>query len=104
MFKRLFSAALVFGAAALAPPNLAHAQTATCLPRDALVTQLETRYREHLTGGGMQSSAQLIEIWSSAETGSFTVFITRPNGISCIIATGLHWQGPPAPQQSGVAG
>ncbi len=89
MYKRLLSTALVFGAAALAPP--AEAQTMPCMPRDALINRLERQYGEHLTGCGLQSQTQLIEVWSSEETGSFTVFLTRPSGISCVIATGQNW-------------
>ncbi len=89
MFKRLFSAALVFGAAAIAPPAMA--QTVTCLPRDALVSSLETAHGERLTGGGLQNQARVIEIWSSDQTGSFTVFVTRTDGMACIVATGQNW-------------
>jgi len=89
MFKRLFSAALVFGAAAMAPPAMA--QTLTCLPRDVLVQSLETTHGEHLTGGGLQNAAHVIEVWSSEQTGSFTVFVTRADGLACIVATGQNW-------------
>jgi len=89
MFKRLFSAALVFGAAAMAPPAMA--QTPTCLPRDALVQNLETTHGEHLTGGGLQNAAHVIEVWSSEQTDSFTVFVTRADGMACIVAAGQNW-------------
>ncbi len=89
MFKRLFSAALVFGAAALAPPALA--QSLACIPRESLVQSLESTHGESLTGGGLQNATQLIEIWSSQETGSFTVFVTRTDGLACIVATGQNW-------------
>jgi hypothetical protein len=89
MFKRIFSAALVFGAAAMAPPAMA--QAVTCLPRDALVSSLETSHGEQLTGGGLQNAARVIEIWSSDRTGSFTVFVTRTDGMACIVATGQNW-------------
>lgn len=91
MFKRLFSTAIIFGAAALAPPLAAQAQGVACLPRTALIERLEGRYKEHLAGGGLQNPQQLIEVWASSETGSFTVFVTRPDGVSCIVATGQHW-------------
>lgn len=89
MFKRLFSAAIVFGAAALAPP--AWAQMTTCLPRETLVEGLEANHGERLTGGGLQNSRQVIEIWSSDDSGSFTVFVTNAGGLSCIIASGVNW-------------
>lgn len=102
MFKRLCSTAIIFGAAALAPP--AHAQPMTCLPRADLINHLEGRYSEHLAGGGMQNPQQLLEIWASDQTGSFTVFVTRPDGLSCVIATGQHWQDATPTRAEGVAG
>lgn len=94
MFKRLFGAAVIFGAAALAPPVSAQsAQTATCLPRDLITDTLSSTYGERLTGGGLQTASQLLEIWSS-DSGSFTLLMTRADGISCVIATGQNWHGP----------
>jgi hypothetical protein len=102
MFKRLCSTAVIFGAAALAPP--VHAQMITCLPRADLIEHLEGRYSEHLAGGGLQSAQQLLEIWASDQTGSFTVFVTRPDGLSCVIATGQNWQDAAPTHPEGVAG
>lgn len=106
MFKRLCSTAVIFGAAALAPPLAAQAQAqgVACLPREALVERLEGRYNEHLAGGGLQNPQQLLEVWTSEETGSFTVFVTRPDGVSCIVATGLHWNAATESRPAGVAG
>jgi hypothetical protein len=102
MFKRLLSTALVFGAAALAPP--APAQTVQCLQREALVEKLTTTYHEEMTGGGLQNPQQLLEVWSSDSTGSFTVFITRPDGVSCILASGLYWNSVTSARHDGVNG
>ena len=63
-----------------------------CLPRAALIDRLAGAYGEEVTGSGLQSTAQILEIWASPETGSWTIFVTRPSGISCIIATGEFWQ------------
>lgn len=90
MFKRLITAALVFGAAALPPP--AHAQSRmTCFDRETLTDILSDQFNETLTGGGLQSPEQFIEIWSSQSTGSFTVFITHSSGMSCVVASGNDW-------------
>ncbi|MGX0904116.1 hypothetical protein ACSSV8_002702 [Roseovarius sp. MBR-79] len=104
MFKRLCSTAIIFGAAALAPPDMAQAQGLACLPRAALIERLEGRYKEHLAGGGLQSPQQLLEVWASDETGSFTVFVTRPDGVACVVATGQHWNSVTASAPEGVAG
>ena len=102
MFKRLFCAAAIFGAAATAPPS--YAQTPKCMPRPVLIDELETQYKENLSGGGLQNAQQLLEIWSSEQTGSFTVFITRPDGISCVMATGKNWNSTAERSKKGVAG
>lgn len=107
MFKRLFSAAMVFGLASTAPPlaTAAHAQAANCAPRDALVERLSQRYDENRSGAGLQNSRQMLEVWSSEETGSWTVLITRADGIACIVASGTNWvDGPPTMARMGVPG
>lgn len=89
MFKRLFTAAILFGAASTAPPAL-DAQT-ICAPRAGLVAQLEMKYSEKLSAFGFQSSSQVMEVWSSSETGSWTLLVTRADGTSCVVASGMHW-------------
>ncbi|MGV6849664.1 MAG: hypothetical protein ACWA5A_14920 [Marinibacterium sp.] len=107
MFKRLMTAAAIFGVAALAPPAFAQTlgQPMRCLPRTQLVDTLESKYSEELTGGGLQNAQQLIEVWSS-DKGTFTVFVTRSDGLSCILATGQAWHTSPpkAEEPEGVAG
>ena len=90
MFKRLTVSALVFGMTALAPPVLAQS-TQACGPRAQFVEKLENKYKEVSRGVGLSSPTQVIEFWSSPETGSFSVFVTYPNGMSCILATGQSW-------------
>lgn len=89
MFKRTMSAALVFGAVATAPPA-ALAQS-NCAPRDILVERLKERYAETLKGGGLQNANVMLEVWSSDSTGSFTVLMSRADGISCVVASGQDW-------------
>ena len=88
MFKRILGGAIIFGMAAIAPPALA--QT-TCAERSKITNNLAQKFGETHIGGGLQSGTQMIEIWSSAKTGSFTILLTRPNGISCIVSSGQHW-------------
>ena len=103
MYKRLFTAAIIFGAAALAPPALAQSPP-MCLERSQLTEALQEAYHESPRGAGLQSPYQMLEIWSSPETGSFTVLVTRPDGISCVVASGNYWQDAPPPQPDATAG
>ena len=104
MFKRTITTALVFGAAAIAPPAIAQSAV-YCQDRDTLVTALAQKYEEVLTGLGVQSAQQVLEIWSSEDTGTFTILVTRPDGKSCIVASGQHWQSvDELPQAKGITG
>ena len=73
------------------------------MPRPVLIEVLETQYKENLSGGGLQNARQLLEIWTSKQTGSFTVFVTRSDGMSCVMATGKNWNGIAEQTKEGVA-
>lgn len=90
MFKRLVMAGLTIGALGSAHP----VEAAACALRDTVVDQLQSKYSEELTAGGLQTAQpvkNLVEVWSSSETGTFTVIVTNPAGVSCIVATGTDW-------------
>ena len=61
---------------------------ANCAQRETVVERLETRYSEHLVARGLQSKNALMEIFGSATTGTYTVLITNPQGVSCVVGTG----------------
>ena len=88
MFKRILTSALVFGLVAIPPPGFA---SAVCGPRDALVAKLGQRYAEVFKGGGFQPPDKVFEIWTSPETGTWTLLITLANKTSCIVAGGTNW-------------
>ena len=90
MFKRLFGMTLAFGMAATAPPAFAQ----NCAERDHIITKLQDSYSEELAFGGLQKTRgaqSVMEVWTSKETGSYTVLVTRPNGISCIVSVGTDF-------------
>jgi len=43
-----------------------------------------------------QNTSQLIELWSSKKSCSWTIFTSRAGGISCVLATGHNWANNPA--------
>ncbi len=90
MFKRLFGIALAFGMAATAPPAFAQ----NCAQRDHVIAKLQDGYAEELAFGGLQKTRggqSVMEVWTSKETGSYTVLVTNANGISCIVAVGTDF-------------
>jgi len=97
MYIRTFIAALVLGIAAMPPPAGAQTrQSVPCGPRDTITDQLTQRYSEHQSGLGVANGTRLFEVWQSEQTGTWTILMTRPDGVSCIMATGRHWRDAPA--------
>ena len=89
MSRPVFSIALAAGLAIQSLP--AGAAPAFCAERTQIAERLTTAYAEHLTSGGLQSSKGLIEVWTAADGATWTILMTRPDGISCVMATGTNW-------------
>lgn len=101
MYKRIITGALLFGMAALGPP----AYAMTCGPRDGVVNHLTSRFSETLSARGLQNAQSIIEIWTSQENGTYTILITRTDGVSCVVSSGTHWlTETPVKVPDGVAG
>lgn len=72
-------------AAAAQPPN--------CAPRDLVIQRLAGRYGETLRNQGLLSrDSTMVEVFSSEETGTWTILMTRPDGLACLLAAGQQWE------------
>jgi hypothetical protein len=68
---------------------------AACGPRDAVIERLAARFGETRRGLGLSSGQGrngVIELFASDETGSWTVTLTLPDGRTCLLASGRHWE------------
>lgn len=92
--------AIAIGLLSLTP--IAEAEgTQPCAARGEVVRKLEERFGETLRSIGLQQDDNLVEIYSSEQTGSWTILMTRPDGISCLIAAGRLWEETGAPARPG---
>ncbi len=80
--------ALLIGWSAFLPS--AQAQS-ICGERRALVATLEKTYSETPVSVGLASNGAIIEIFASP-TGTFTIILTQPNGLTCVMAAGENWE------------
>jgi hypothetical protein len=91
--------ALVVGLLTLAWPTLAQAPPSgpnpTCHSRSDLTAMLNQRYAELPSALGVQADGQLVEVFVSENGTSWTIVLTRPDGLSCIVAVGQHWESLP---------
>ncbi len=85
-------------------PFVANAQM-MCGERNTILTTLEKTYSETPVSMGLASNGAIIEILASP-LGTFTIILTRPNGLSCVMAAGESWENlpkniaPPLPNMS----
>lgn len=62
-----------------------------CAERTQIAERLTSKYAEQLVGGGMQSADGLLEVWTTTTGATWTILMTRPDGVSCVMATGTDW-------------
>jgi hypothetical protein len=65
-----------------------------CGERSRFIERLQEQYRESLNAVGLAADGTLVEVMTS-EKGSWTIMITRADGVSCIVATGEAWESVP---------
>ncbi|QFT94947.1 hypothetical protein FIU86_19010 [Roseovarius sp. THAF9] len=90
MIRQLSAVGAALGAFVMSTPAIA----ANCADRETVVERLAVHYDEQPTAAGLQTTEDkqaLVEVWSSRETGTFTVMMTMPDGMTCIVATGTDW-------------
>ena len=68
-----------------------NAQQTVCGNRTEIVKRLESRYDEKASALGLAATGGVIELFTS-EKGTFTLMITQPNGVSCLVAAGDNWE------------
>ena len=66
----------------------AQAQETQCAPRQAVIEALGERFGEARQSVGMDSRGVVAEVWANQATGTWTMTITGPEGITCIVAHG----------------
>ena len=66
-----------------------------CDSRGRLVAQLGERYQEAPIALGVDSGGRLIEVLAAVDGSTWTIIVTLPQGISCMVAAGEGWRAVP---------
>ncbi|MGH6900256.1 MAG: hypothetical protein ACREJ5_27515 [Geminicoccaceae bacterium] len=94
---------MLVGALTLAGPTLAQAPpgsaavTPGCHSHSDLAAMLDHKFAERPNALGLQADGHLVEVFVSNDGTSWTIVVTRPDGWSCIVAVGEHWESLPNP-------
>ena len=86
--KRTLKASLVVSLLVMAGAAQAHQ---LCLPHEEAIARLQRDYGETAQGLGLGNRGQSVMELFTSRTGSWTILITRTNGLSCITASGESW-------------
>lgn len=90
--------ALLVALCAAAGPASAQ-QAMICGQRDQIIAQLQARFGEERRSMGLAGRNRIVEVYVSDETGSWTITITGVDGITCLVASGQHFESfTPAPR------
>lgn len=80
------------GLMVLMAQNVAAQQTRNCAPRDTVIERLASSYGETRQSIGLGSQGSVVETFASDETGSWTITVTMPNGMTCLVASGQSFE------------
>ena len=87
MSMKTFAAALI----ALTVPAASFAQP-QCAPRAVVLDRLASGFGETRQSVGLAQGNQVVEVFASQDTGSWTITVTLPNGTTCLVAAGQAFE------------
>lgn len=85
--KRLLTTAAI----ALVAATAADAQN-NCAQRDVVIERLAERYGESRQTIGLAAQNRVVETFASIETGTWTITVTLPSGVTCLVASGTGFE------------
>ncbi len=75
--------------AALSAPVRAAPQ---CSAHDRMLALLESEYREVPVAVGLNNSGGLVEVLTTGDGATWSIIVTTPQGMSCLVAAGEGWR------------
>lgn len=72
---------------AVAQPN-----QATCTDRTSALAHLAKNYEEKPIAMGLASSGGVLEVLTNEKGSSWSIIVTMPSGMTCLVAAGEGWE------------
>lgn len=66
-----------------------------CHDYKVLMAHLGARFEEAPVSLGIQENGNLLQVFASERNGTWTIVSVTPLGLSCVLATGNHWESMP---------
>ena len=77
---------------ALLPTATWAEQQRPCAPHDTISMALEKEYGEQARAMGLAQDNTVMEVYASEESGTWTLTVTMPNGLTCLGASGKSFE------------
>lgn len=90
MPRRLLALAALLPLISIAVP--AEAQGQRCAPRAQVIELLSSRHDETRRAIGLTANHTVMELYASDASGSWTLLVTLPNGMTCLVAVGSGFE------------
>lgn len=68
------------------------AQQVPCALRANVLSHLKSKYEETPVAIGLTNDGGLVELITADDGKTWTLIVTNPNGMACLIATGESWE------------
>ena len=81
---------LLLGAVIAIYSTTAFAQS-QCNDRDSVIALLSSKYKELPVALGVTNTGGLVEVLSTDKGDTWTIIVTTPQGLSCLVAAGEGW-------------
>jgi hypothetical protein len=74
--------------------NVVAAQTnqTNCTDRSSALSHLSKAYKEQPVAMGLASSGGVVEVLTNGEGSSWSIIVTLPSGVTCLVASGEDWE------------
>ena len=78
--------------AVIGPVGMSQAQSTNCGPHDRVVAGLAVGYGEARVSIALGANNVVVETFVAAQTGTWTITVTTPDGTTCLVASGQSYQ------------
>ena len=92
--RALVGGLFIVGAVFFNTSSPANAQTIACGARPDLVNKLDQSFSEKPVSMGLSSNGAVVEVFAS-QIGTFSIVITRSDGVACLVSAGEGWENIP---------
>jgi hypothetical protein len=92
----LLASAVGVGLAGLAPAVLAQQPSnPNCQHWRAIAAHLDAKFAERPVAAGLQTNGNLLQLFVSTETGTWSMVVVQPSGMGCLVSAGKGWESVP---------